>query len=207
VDVIIAPARITFLHNENDNDTDEFEGYDLYYKLYEDSLSGCQPGDACADDRAYILQDPVPTGPSRLLGRDYRRMVPGNTPGATPNLEISNGNKGDEFEVLLDMAEGAETGQTAIVADWPDGPIELNRGVPRVGFNEYKSFLLRDHYENNDDDVDHMDNGDDIQQVITDGNLYTAVYALGYGIDPGSLQALYSEPVFLGYVQIEPLTS
>lgn len=204
VDVVFATSQISFLHNDEDNDTDEFEGYDLYYKLYEDTDGADQCGDNadCASDADYILNDPVQTGPSRLLGRDYRRMVPGNTPGAVPNIEVSNGNKGDEFEVTLDMSVlGAET-QTAVVADWPDGPVELNRDVPVPGENRYKSFLTATDYADTDDDVGHIDTP--IGDVISDDNLYATVYALGYGVDPGSLQALYSEPVFLGWVPIEP---
>lgn len=202
VDFVLETARITFLHNENDNNTDEFEGYELYYRLYEDTLgTGCGENPDCEADFDYILNNPVQTGPSRLLGRDYRRIVFNDAPGEIPNIPVSNGNKGTEFEVDIDMT--ADGLQTAVVADWPDGPVQLNRGLPTQGNpGIYKSFLVRDEYANDDEDVDHMPS--DISDVIANDNLYASVYALGYGIDPGSLQALYSEPVFLGYVRLEP---
>jgi hypothetical protein len=188
--------RITFLHNENDNDTDEFRGYDLYYKLYEDEAANglCEAGDPCRSDRDYILNDPVQTGPSRLLGRNYRRLVPGNSPGQTPNIPVSNGIKGNEFVVEIDLTGGGPSGN-AFTANSPDGTVTLNRGVSESG--TYKRFLEATAYEVTDDDVGHIT---DISAVIANNNLYLVVYALGYGVDPGSLQALYSEPVFLGYV-------
>jgi hypothetical protein len=202
VDFVLETARITFLHNENDNDTDEFKGYELYYRLYEDTLGvGCGENASCEADYNYILNDPVQTGPSRLLGRDYRKMVKNDAPGDIPNIPVSNGNKGSEFEVDIDMTAGGP--QTAVIAEWPDGPVELNRAIPTQGNpGIYKSFLVRDEYVTGDNDVDHMAN--DILDVINNDSLYAAVYALGYGIDPGSLQSLYSEPVFLGYVRLEP---
>jgi hypothetical protein len=203
-EVDLVPAtdteRITFLHNENDNDTDEFKGYDLYYKLYEDEdeLWGCEPGDPCRNDRDYILNDPVQTGPSRLLGREYRRLVPENSPGQTPNIPVSNGIKGNEFVVEIDLTGGEPT-TNAFIVTWPDDTTTVNRGVSQGG--TYKRFLDGAAYENTDADVTHI--SADISQVISDNNLYISVYALGYGVDPGSLQALYSEPVYLGYVRVD----
>ncbi len=202
-EVDLVPAtdteRITFLHNENDNDTDEFKGYDLYYKLYEDEdgLWGCEPGDPCRSDREYILNDPVQTGPSRLLGRDYQPLVPGNSAGQTPNIPVSNGIKGNEFVVEIDLTGDEVT--DAFAAIWPDDTVALNRGVSQGG--TYKRFLDEAVYENTDADVTHITA--DISEVISDNNLYISVYALGYGVDPGSLQALYSEPVYLGYVRVD----
>lgn len=202
VDLVPATGtdRITFLHNENDNDTDEFKGYDLYYKFYEDEdgLWGCEPGDPCRSDREYILNDPVQTGPSRLLGRNYRRLVPANSPGQTPNIPVSNGIKGDEFVVEIDLTGGVLT--NALAATWPDDTVALNRVVSQSGI--HKRFLDAAAYESTDADVTHI--ATDISDVISDDNLYISLYTLGYGVDPGSLQSLYSEPVFLGYVRLEP---
>ncbi len=202
-EVDLVPAtdtqRITFLHNENDNNTDEFKGYDLYYKLYEDEdgFWGCEPGDPCRSDREYILNDPVQTGPSRLLGRDYRRLVPGNSPGQTPNIPVSNGIKGNEFVVEIDLTGDAVV--NAFAATWPDGTVALNRRVSQGG--TYKRLLDESAYENTDADVTHIATA--ISDVTNNDNLYISVYALGYGVDLGSLQALYSEPVYLGYVRVD----
>lgn len=203
-EVDLVPAtdteRITFLHNENDNDTDEFKGYDLYYKLYEDEdgLWGCEAGDPCRSDRDYILNDPVQTGPSRLLGRNYRRLVPGNSPGQIPNIPVSNGIKGNEFVVEIDLTGGGPNGN-AFTANWPDDTITLNRRVSQGG--TYNRFLEEAAYENTDDDVGHITSN--ISDVTDSNNLYVSVYALGYGVDPGSLQPLFSEPVYLGYVRVD----
>ena len=192
--------RIEFLHNDNDNDTDEFRGYDLYYKLYEDEDGLCEAGDACRSDRDNILSNPVQTGPSRLLSRAYRRLVPENSPGQIPNVPVSNGIKGNEFTVDIDLTGGGAS-DNAFTATWPDATVTLNRRVSEGG--TYKRFLDGGNYVDEDDDVDHSAITNDITDVINDGNLYLAVYALGYGVDPGSLQALYSEPVYLGYVPVD----
>ncbi|MFO7780573.1 MAG: hypothetical protein R6W94_03020 [Spirochaetia bacterium] len=198
VDLVPATGteRIIFLHNENDNDTDEFKGYDLYYKLYADEDGLCEAGDPCRSDRDYILNDPVQTGPSRLLGRNYRRLVPGNSPGQIPNIAVSNGIKGNEFVVEIGLTGDVVT--NAFTATWPDDTVTLNRAVSQRG--THKRFLDEAAYEETDDDVGHIT---DISEVIANNNLYLVVYALGYGVDPGSLQALYSEPVYLGYVPVD----
>ncbi|MFP4372884.1 MAG: hypothetical protein ACLFPO_00970 [Spirochaetaceae bacterium] len=206
-EVDLVPAtdteRITFLHNEDDNDSDEFRGYDLYYKLYEaeDGQWGCEPGDPCRNDRDYILNDPVQTGPSRLRGRDYRRLIQGNSPGQTPNIPVSSGIKGNEFDVEIDISGGGAGGtpEDAFTATWPDDTVTLNRDVSQGG--THKRFLDDNAYEDTDDDISHIES--DIAEVIADNNLYVAVYSLGYGVDPGSLQVLYSEPVYLGYVRVD----
>jgi hypothetical protein len=205
VDYIEDPAQITFLHNDNENDTDEFEGYELYYKIYEDSDSGCQSGEDCRNDRDYVLNELVQTGPARLLGRAFRRMVQGNSPGEVPNIPVSAGQKNKEFEVLIDLFAEDGGPQRTAEATWPDGPAELNRNVTRAGNpSQYKNFLDRGEYADDDDDLTAVSGS--IQTVISNGNLYMSVYALGYGIDPASLQPLYSEPVFLGYVRLDPKT-
>ncbi|NBB91184.1 MAG: hypothetical protein GVY23_08255 [Spirochaetes bacterium] len=191
--------RIKFLHNENDNDTDEFRGYDLYYKLYEDEDGLCEAGDACRGDRDSILSNPVQTGPSRLLTRAYRRLVPENSPGQIPNVPVSNSIKANEFTVDIDLTGGGAS--NAFTATWPDATVTLNRRVAQGG--TYKRFLDGGSYEDEDDDVDHSAITADISDVINDDKLYLAVYALGYGVDPGSLQALYSEPVYLGFVPVD----
>ncbi|MGM0673105.1 MAG: hypothetical protein ACQETQ_00265 [Spirochaetota bacterium] len=202
-DTTLDPASITFLHNENDNDTLEFSGYELYYKIYEDESPGCDSGDECFEDRRYILDSPVRTGPSRLRGRSYRRMIDEASPGQRPNIPVSDSEKGNEFEVELDMYASTGSEQRTIIARWPDGPRNLERDVPRDGDpSKNKAFLETDAYTDDDEDLGAVSTS--VQEVINNENLYAAVYALGFGVEPGSLQDLYSEPVFLGYVQLRP---
>lgn len=214
IDVVQETARITFTHNDTENDTDEFEGYDLYYKLYRDEEAGCDEGEPCDEDRAYILDEPVRTGPNRLLGRSYLRMIYEPSPGEIPNIPVSDILKSDEFDVTLDLFSGSDEAQIDVIASWGSDERALKRNVvsEQTAANVYKSFLDVRDYDDEDEDLQELlDSEDDvvettIEDVINNDNLYISVYALGFGTDPGSLQSLYSEPVFLGYVRIDPRT-
>ncbi|MFP4067808.1 MAG: hypothetical protein ACLFS5_09940 [Spirochaetaceae bacterium] len=200
----IDPAFITFRHNDEDNDSDEFRGYELYYKLYEDEngSTGCREADKpCNDDYEAILRDPVPTGTSRLTGRGYVRMIAGENPGEIPGITVSLANRGDEFDVDIYLTAGTDEDRDTARAEWPNGPQDLNRNVPSAS-DGFKRFLATEDYDDDDDDLSAIDS--EISDVIGNDNLYMAVYALGYGIDPASLQEIYSRPVFLGYVRLEP---
>lgn len=209
VEVDAEVGQIRFLHNEDDNDTDEFRGYELYYKFYADTDSDCGDTEPCGEDRAYVEEEPLQTGPSRLLGRDFSRMIYEPSPGERPNVPISQEETGSEFEIAIDLSSfGQETQRDAIVS-WNESERPLKRGVTaETSQTDYKSFIERADYDDEDADVQSAIDGptpeETVEALINNGNLYLSVYTLGYGIDPGSLQALYSEPVYLGYVRIDP---
>lgn len=200
--------EITFEHNADLNDTDDFKGYDLYYRLYDDRADN---DTTYEDHRDEILADPPTPGTSRLERNGYRRVVSaaettvdGQVP---PLMEVSPDLKDDELDVVLSFAlipaDPAEATATLRAGTESAGsePLELARSVEQEGSQEPKGFLLGT-YQDGDEDVDKITRP--IETVIDDESLYVALYALGYGIDGLTFQRLYSEPVFLHYFRLVP---
>jgi hypothetical protein len=189
-------AVISFRHNDSTaNQSDDFLGYELYYKLYDDALT-----DPWIDDNNSILAEPVPTGVGRLNNRGYRRVIRNEAPEAIPTILVTN--KGLGYTIELDFFDsGFEPNATASWNDGSSTTINLRRNSdPTAGV--YKSFfdIVVDSFVEDDEDVD-----EEIEDAAGSVDyIGVALYALGYGIEGGTFRQLYSEAVFLGYLELQP---
>ncbi len=187
-----AGGRLVFTHNNSTvNQSDDFLGYELYYKLYDDALT-----DPWSTDNISILAEPVPTGVGRLNNRGYRRVIRNEAPEAIPTILVTN--KGLGYTIDLDFFDsGSETNATASWNDGSSTTINLRRNSdPTAGV--YKSFFGT--FVEDDEDVD-----EDIEDAAGSVDyIGVALYALGYGIEGGTFRQLYSEAVFLGYLELQP---
>jgi hypothetical protein len=186
-------ATITFDHNNSFvNQSDDFLGYELYYKFYDDSVI-----DPWEDDQNSILAEPIPTGIGRLTNRGYRRIIRGDQEEAIPVILVTN--KGLSYTIELDFFKSG--GDTDAVASWDDGTpttIILRRNTPAddVPGQEFRSFFGA--FDEAHEDVD-----SDIEAAAAANELGVAIYGLGYGIEGGTFRQLYSEPVYLGYMLLD----
>lgn len=189
-------ARITFDHNNSDaNQSDDFLGYELYYKFYDDAVI-----DPWEDDQDSILAEPIPTGTGRLTNRGYRRIIRGDQEEAIPAVLVTN--KGLSYNVQLDFFDSPlDPTDDDATASWDDGTqttivLRRNALADDVPGQEFKSFFGS--FNEDDDDVD-----SDIEAAAASNDLGVAIYGLGYGIEGGTFHQLYSEPVYLGYMVLE----
>lgn len=201
-------STLRFDHNTA-NDTEDFKGYELYYKIY----NGADPSSEIDGDRSYIEGAETP-GTSRLLLRDFLRMVRTDTgtPSGTglldpPMLPVSSGQRDNAFTVSVAFA----TGQDPVVVDNPgEGASvrlyrqnvllqEQNAATTFEGFSQTSEF----NYDPNDSN----NNDADLARMLntTYDNLKTtrvAVAVIAYGIDATNFQRIYSTPIFLGAVEL-----
>ncbi len=82
---------LRFYHNR-DNDSDDFAGYDLYYKLYPPDGAGV--ASSLAADEDYIETTPKETGFGRLQERGFLRLVTVTNRDGNPDV-VSNYITGD----------------------------------------------------------------------------------------------------------------
>ncbi|MFW5842811.1 MAG: hypothetical protein ACOCW6_02700 [Spirochaetota bacterium] len=188
-------AEITFDHNNSTaNQSDDFLGYELYYKLYANNTTD----DPYVGDQNSILAEPVPTGIGRLTNRGYRRIIRGQQEAAIPTILVTN--KGLGYTITLDFFESPDDPEDDdATASWNDGSpsdVDLRRNTPGATPGSFKSFFGE--YEEDDEDADA-----EIVDAQADGELGIAIYALGYGIEGGTFRQLYSEAVFLGYLLLQ----
>ena len=203
----LSSPRIEFDHNSELNDTDDFSGYVLYYRLYDRAASDTD----YVEDEEFILNEPVQPGTDRLESRDYRRVVAANESAVDaqtpPLLLVPPRLKGDSFTVRLSFQPGSQANPEEANATYPsDGtpsPIQipLARSVEEPGSQQPKGFLLGDYNTATDKDLSRFE---DIAGVIDSNELFVALYVLGFGIDGLTFQALYSRPVSLGYFKLQP---
>ncbi len=196
----LSSPRLTFEHNVAANSTEDFKGYELYYRFY----------DAAADtdyeqDRQKILAEPVQPGPRILESEGYRRVVRASADPVAdqepPLIDVPPESKGDEFEVALSFEPVLATDPAEAEASWLGLQAPLARSGASDESQAPKGFLLGS-YLNSDDDVEQINR--EIEDVIFDSELYMALYALGYGIDGLAFDQIYSTPKFLGYFRLQP---
>ena len=197
--------QISFSHDAVLNDTDDFKGYDLYYRLYDDAATE----QTYEEHREAILAEPREPGTSRLQANGYRRVV--SAAGSTvdgqvpPLIAVPPEQKGEAFEVTLSFGliptEPEEATAVWLADSETPGSASLARSVEQEGTQAPEGFLLG-MYQDSDPDVASISRP--IETVIDESSLWVALYALGYGIDGLTFQRLYSEPVFLEYFRLTP---
>jgi hypothetical protein len=192
----IIGSGVQFLHDTRNNDapqSDNFQGYEVYYKFYD--FGATANGEAqLQNDRDAIEADPEPPGTARLTSRNFRRVrslrndgslqtqlpsVPVSI-GSSPAIQLRFSGVADSPGAVL-LRNNDEANATTLVRAVNDGDAQ-----PRAfyGIDEYAA--------------DHADIPNTID--LTDGDsgadLRIAFYAVAYGVQP-DFRPLYSTPRFL----------
>ncbi|MFN2311190.1 MAG: hypothetical protein ABR590_03945 [Spirochaetia bacterium] len=188
-------SGVQFLHDTRNNDapqSDNFQGYEIYYKFY-DFGDGGSGETQLQNDRDAIEADPEPPGTARLSSRNFRRLqslrndgslqaqlplIPVSI-GSSPSIQLRFSGVADNPGAVL-LRNNNETDATTLVRAVNDANAQ-----PRA-------FYGVDKY-----DADHPDIPNTID--LTDGggaNLRIAFYAVAYGVQP-DFRPLYSTPRFL----------
>ncbi|MEX2444542.1 MAG: hypothetical protein WD492_13125 [Alkalispirochaeta sp.] len=214
---------LTFSHNTH-NDGDDFQGYELYYKLYTEDqadlrdadVSGIettprQPGRALMESygfvRAVAVRESAPSDPDSL------RVITSDLP---PHIPTEPTDSAIEYRIDLRSPLTADSDEDIFVR-WTQGG-ERKRGFRRRSDNrfsnpdELKSFWNRAAYsagdpENEDDQTDYdiaqMGLRDEIVESGTPDTFEIVWFVLSYGIDGTTLQGYYSEPLRLQSAQLQ----
>jgi len=195
----------TFRHNANLNDVDEFLGYEIYYKLYDNSGGSA----AYSADRAAIVADPELPGTSRLIGRGYRRMrsyssipnisIPLALP--PPAIPVELANRGTEFTISVKFGQDAAD-EEAARAEWNGKTVYLGRNIEQSNDNQSFFPVEETRYLASDADVG-TDLAGTVASAISGRDLYIGLFAVGYGVDGQTFQEIYSVPVPLIYMTIQ----
>lgn len=212
---------LTFEHNPA-NDGDDFEGYDLYYKLYTQDQT-----ELIESDANFIETTPRQPGPSRLVTRGFVRAVAVReqefsdpqtfttlTSDRPPHIPTEP--TGSSIEYQLDLQSPLDAAPTEdVFVSWSQGG-ERRRGFRRrsAGDDEFpadptelKSFWNREAYTSN---ATTNDGNWDLERMNLSGQFESGVpdrlsivwYVLSYGIDGTSFAGYYSEPLRLDSAEL-----
>lgn len=201
-------STLRFDHNTA-NDTEDFKGYEVYYKIY----NAGDPSSQIDSDRSYIEGAETP-GTSRLVVRDFLRMVRtdnGDADGSglldPPMLPVGSGQRDNAFTVSIAFATGQET----VIVDNPgEGAssvrlyrqnVLLEEQTPATvfeGFNETADYNYQPGVDGGDADLARMID-DEYDETET---TRVAVAVISFGIDATNFQRIYSTPIYLGDVQL-----
>jgi len=190
----IIGAGVQFLHETRNNDTpqsDNFRGYEVYYKFY-DFGEGGNGQNQLQNDRDAIEADPVPPGISRLTARNFRRLrsLRGNgeletrlplipvTIGSTPSIQLRFSGVADVPGAFVFRNNDSATA------------VRLVRAVDD-GIAQPRQFYSVNEYASN-----HADIPNSINPPDDPADLRIAFYAVAYGVQP-DFRPLYSTPRYL----------
>ena len=205
---IIDVSSIEFSHN-TDNDIDQFNGYNIYYKFYDNSDDGA----ACKDDKSHIEDSSVVVlGPQRLLERKYRLLIRDDNRDNVPVIAVSNKGQRHTFRLVIadDQATANPLPSKIEFIDAGTGTttdIFLYRNVTETSSaSNYKPLRVlqgrNSEYLSGDTDVSASNtNITDIGLALNNSSLYVAFYVIGDGLDD-NFQRIYGEARFLGYISM-----
>jgi hypothetical protein len=192
---------VTFDHNVEANDTEDFKGYELYYRFYDNNATD---GTDYEVDREQILGSPPGTGVLESTG--YRRVVRASGDSVEsqelPLIPVPQSAKSQDFEVTLSFGLVSAVDPDEASARWLGNEEPLARSVPQEDSQAPKGFILGSYNGAEDEDLEQISRV--IDQVIFEQQLYIALYGLGYGIDGLAFERIYSAPEFLGYFVLQP---
>ncbi len=208
---------LTFQHS-SDNDGDDFQGYDLYYKFYT-----VDQASLIDSDSNFIETTPRQPGPNRLLNRGFVRAAAVRTwdlsqetfsvisSDRPPHIPTDPTTTSIEYQLDLRSFPEDETtnpdAEADVIVSWTQGG-EQRRGFRRRSTDDafssdptaLKSFWNRSAYSITGDAVDYdlaqMGLRDEFESGAPD-RIRIVWYVLSYGIDATSLQGYYSEPLRL----------
>ena len=204
--------NLTFEHNPQ-NDGDDFQGYELYYKLYTVDQRSSIDADA-----NYIAATPVEPGPGRLQQRGFVRAVAvserlSSTPYSIteiigddqlPQLPTTPTASVVTYQIRVSAAYDGSTDADVIVT-WDQGGgrargfrrRSVRSDFPADPRKSLDSFWAQTAYDPTDWDVQQMGLDDEIDQNGVPDRFVTIWYAIAYGVDGTSFSGYYSEPLRL----------
>ena len=213
---------LTFDHNPK-NSTDDFKGYDLYYKMYPPPSSAASS--SLTSDESFIENSPKDTGPKRLQARGFLRLVPvtnrdgtGNaiesliTIDTPPSLPLGPTDTSITFAIDVrepvsrpfeSVDENAE--EAEIVVTWNDS-VPTARGFRRRSTtntgvahpdDEYDSFWHGSAYAPSDNDIGRMFSSNSFDLTEFNDSITIVLYAITYGVNGTDFRSYYSEPLRL----------
>lgn len=186
-----------FTHN-TDNDLDEFQGYEIFYKLYTPDSAEIL-NDRSSLEKAYLAAESHITGKGRNFSRLRLKKESDNTVlEERPLLRISSGQRGTAWKFKIDFSPLLKTPKEAPILIWyqPDGTTEVARFTllrkSRIEAKAEETFLP-DQFLGTDPDVNEMK----VKTIVqTRGKLAVvfAVAAFGRKLDT---TPIYSNIIFL----------
>lgn len=191
---------VQFRHNNDNNgppQSESFLGYEVYYKFY-DFSPGANGLSLLEDDREAIEADPVPPGPARLTGRNYRRLRT-TTDGTTARTQLPLVTVAVGSSMTIQLCFSGSPG-TCVTGD--DGGAYLLRNNNESGAQRLVRAVdaadgtPRPFYPIGEYDRNHTDIPNTINLPTDAPDLRVAFYALAFGVQ-SDFRPLYSTPVFL----------
>lgn len=213
--------RLYFSHN-SDNDIDDFEGYDVWYKLYATDGNGEA---LLANDEAFIESTPRPPGSGRLQTRGFRRAIaikrnsngtPSRFDDNAPHIQVGRTDSAIVFELDLrppvsrpDPVPSPDQAEIVVIrtdsGSYLSGLRRRNTSATTVtdplGESGFHTFWNPARYASADLDVytGLLQSGGE-----TPGDLIFVLYVISVGLDRSgaTFSRFYSEPVRLDSAQI-----
>jgi len=190
---------VSFFSNATDNNPDIFWGYQVYGKFYNHG--------SYTEGLIYTESKQV-TSFSKLTSLDFFRLVKpdstGNYADPEPVINLTEVEKGQSLRFTLDFSgdrypstEGFNT-----VISYGSKEIKVARNVltegAAAGDRELKSFQ-RDKLDPDDSDLKNLSlpAGEESMNFI-----YLSLFVLSFGRESEGYVAVYSEPVYLGFVEL-----
>lgn len=189
----ITSRTVRFKHDNNGNNTEDFFGYELYYKLYTE-------GDRqAALDRRRVNTDLPPTQ-SGLTGLGFRRFVVLDT--ATklgderPHIATREFDRAAAVVFSIDLRDPSVSSVNDITVSWTNA---AGTSVTKLLRRNHTNSVIR-----KPDDVpsfwttaDYSNSHNDYSFGPTPRRLTILVAVLGYGIAPDTLNQVFSRPLAL----------
>ncbi len=201
--VYIAPANrgnvdeteVSFFHNTNNN-IDQFTGYDIYYKFYENSSAG---NSSCRNEKNFIDDsDTVVLGTSRLTSRQFRRIIKDDNENAIP--VVIPPDKGSAHRFIISIADDTDIRDNSEITNSPDTAMLYRNVAESDPDSDYKSLNGHSSFFNPDDaDINGIVNN--INDLLVGEDLNIAFYAVGFGYGD-NFQVIYGEAIFIGYISL-----
>lgn len=196
--------QVTFPHNATDNSTDNFLGYEIYYKFYQfdaDPLAS-----AFGSDYAAISSAAPGSGIATVEGRGYHRMreslqtASAEETDQPPLIPVSASERATDFDVRLQFPDkpSASSPDPASAQALDDG-VPIGSEIRFARAREASPLETELSFESDDITIDPNDG--DVPQGIPsrDSPLHMGIVILAYGADftGGTFGTLYSSPLII----------
>lgn len=187
--------------NASDNNPDLFIGYQVYGKFYNYGSD--------TDGSIYTESNQI-TSFAKLTSLDFFRLVKPDTTGTSadpdPVIKLSDDEKGESIRFTLDFNGDVfsylEEFNTVIKNNIDSEVIKVARNVliegAVTGERVLKSFYIDDLLPDHSD----LKNLEPPDGEITLSYIYLSIFILSYGRESDGYTPVYSEPVYLGYVEL-----
>ena len=173
---------VTFTNNPVNNKI-EFIGFELYYRFYADS-------GLLINDTDYIKASQTPDI-SALTARRFRRIRFFDDD-AKPLIRVAAADKGMDFGVSIDFDTYR---YPAVTVDAAASSALLSGNIVRYVKEEGGTDAVAKGFTSSD-----IDEGDEDLPETSSAFVDMALFVIAYGYS-ADLREIYSEPVFLGYIQ------